>query len=81
LPLKIIGVASIGLMVRAWWAKRQRQYMVSRIAAEQIKSYNPSARILVMLRNPIDVMHALHSKRLFMNMEHITDFGKGDHLR
>lgn len=51
-------------------------YMVSRIAAEQIKSYNPSARILVMLRNPIDVMHALHSKRLFMNMEDITDFGK-----
>ena len=51
-------------------------YMVSRTAAEQIKSYNPGARILVMLRNPIDVMHALHSERLFMNMEHITDFGK-----
>ncbi len=54
-------------------------YMVSRIAAEQIKSYSPGARILVMLRNPIDVMHALHSERLFMNTEHITDFGKAIH--
>jgi hypothetical protein len=49
-------------------------YMVSRTAAREIRQYSPNARILVMLRNPVDVMHALHSKRVFMHMEHITDF-------
>jgi hypothetical protein len=50
-------------------------YLGSRGAARELKKFNPNARIIVMLRNPIDVMYSLHSERLFSNMEHIRDFG------
>ena len=49
-------------------------YMLSRTAAADIHRFTPLARILVMLRNPIDVMYELHNKRVFMGMEHLTNF-------
>lgn len=49
-------------------------YLGSRAAARQIKCFSPKAKIIVMLRNPIDVMYAQHSERVFSNMEHILTF-------
>ena len=49
-------------------------YMVSSAAAGKIKQFSPDACILVMLRNPVDVMFALHNLRVFSGSEHITDF-------
>src|SRR5262249_46212300 len=49
-------------------------YLGSSSAARELKKFNPNARIIVMLRNPIDVMYSLHSERLFSNIEHIGDF-------
>jgi len=49
-------------------------YMVSRTAARRIKDFNPNARILVMLRHPVDVMYALNSERVYSGMEHNRDF-------
>ena len=49
-------------------------YLGSPSAAWGLKKFNPNAQIIVMLRNPIDVMYSLHSERLFDNMEHIWDF-------
>ena len=49
-------------------------YLGSQTAAREIKDFSPRAQILIMLRNPADVMHAQHSQRVFDQMEHIRDF-------
>lgn len=49
-------------------------YLSSRTAPQEIKAFSPASRIIIMLRNPVDVMHAQHSQRIFDNMEHIRDF-------
>jgi hypothetical protein len=49
-------------------------YLASRKAPIQIAEFNRNARIIVILRNPIDVMESLHSQRLFSGTEHITRF-------
>ncbi len=49
-------------------------YLASRRAPQEILDFNPSAQIIVMLRNPIDVIHSLHSMRLCCGAEHITRF-------
>ena len=50
-------------------------YLYSRSAAAEIKAAAPEAQIMVMLRNPVDVMHAQHSQLLFNVEEDIADFG------
>jgi hypothetical protein len=50
-------------------------YLYSRSAAEEIKAAAPGARILAMLRTPVDVMYAHHSQLLFNVEEDIADFG------
>lgn len=49
-------------------------YLGSPQAASEIKAFSPGARIIIMLRNPVDVMYAQHSERLFSQMEHLLDF-------
>ncbi len=51
-------------------------YLCSREAAREIKAFSPSARILIMLRNPIDVLYSLHGQFLHSCNEDITDFGE-----
>lgn len=43
-------------------------------AAENIFRFNPEARIIILLRNPVDMMYALHSNHVFNDNEIITDF-------
>src|SRR5262249_32942582 len=49
-------------------------YLHSSTAATEIKEFSPSARILIMLRNPVDVMHAFHESSLRAGFEFITEF-------
>lgn len=49
-------------------------YLASSIAASDIRQFCPEARIVIMLRNPIEVMRAEHSERLVGGSEHITNF-------
>jgi hypothetical protein len=49
-------------------------YLRSTRAAAEIKAFSPTARIIIMLRNPVDVMHALHSQRVYNGNEDIEDF-------
>jgi hypothetical protein len=49
-------------------------YMQSRKAAEDIASWRPDASIVVMLRNPVDLMFSLHSHNIWMTDEDILDF-------
>lgn len=51
-------------------------YLYSASAAGEIKAYAPEARIIVMVRNPVDVMYAQHSQLLFNVEEDIADFGE-----
>jgi hypothetical protein len=51
-------------------------YLVSTRAAEEIKAYRPDARIIVMLRNPVDAIAALHASLLYVGDEDIEDFGQ-----
>ncbi len=49
-------------------------YLGSKNAACNIREFCPHARIIIMLRNPIEVMYAVHSERIFGGVEHITKF-------
>ncbi len=48
-------------------------YLRSRRAPKEIRAFSPGAQIIIMLRNPVDVMHSLHSSALY-SLEPITDF-------
>lgn len=49
-------------------------YLYSTRAAEEIRSFSPQAQIIAMLRNPVDMLHALHSEFLFNANEDLEDF-------
>ncbi|MEM9091845.1 MAG: sulfotransferase domain-containing protein [Cyanobacteria bacterium P01_F01_bin.53] len=50
-------------------------YLYSRAAAQNIYDFDPDAKIIIMLRNPITVMHSFHSQLLFNgSSEIVQDF-------
>ena len=50
-------------------------YLVSKHAAEEIKAFSPDARIIIMLRNPTDILYSLHTQLMYSGIEDIKDFG------
>jgi len=62
-PDQIIGEASVF-------------YLLSTQAAENIHRLNPKARIIAMIRNPIEMVHSLHSRLVYNEDEPIKDFKK-----
>jgi Sulfotransferase domain len=51
-------------------------YLYSQQAATEIRAFNPATRIIIMLRNPIDMMYSLHSQRVYNDNENIADFAE-----
>ncbi|HZS33637.1 MAG TPA: sulfotransferase domain-containing protein [Methylomirabilota bacterium] len=49
-------------------------YLYSTRAALEIKRFSAAARIVVMLRNPVDLMYALHAERVVQGSEPIREF-------
>jgi hypothetical protein len=49
-------------------------YLLSTCAAVEIQAYNPNARIVAMLRNPLDMLPSLHSQFLYDEFEDIASF-------
>lgn len=49
-------------------------YLYSKRAAREIKAFSPSAQIIIMLRNPVDMIYSLHSQYLYNGCEDIIDF-------
>jgi hypothetical protein len=49
-------------------------YLYSRVAAQEIKKFAPEARIIIMLRDPVETMYSLHAQRLVSGAEDITSF-------
>jgi hypothetical protein len=51
-------------------------YLYSASAAREIVDFNPDAKPIVMLRNPVDVMYSQHSQLVFNQREDLTDFAE-----
>jgi hypothetical protein len=51
-------------------------YLASELAAGEIHDFAPTAKILLMLRNPVDWLHSLHSHMVFAAYEDIPDFAE-----
>ncbi|GAU07361.1 sulfotransferase family protein [Desulfoplanes formicivorans] len=49
-------------------------YIWSKDAAKNIHSFNPDAKIIIFLRNPIDFIYSLHSHWVVETYENITSF-------
>jgi hypothetical protein len=49
-------------------------YLYSKKAAQEIYQYNPNAKILIMLREPISFLYSLHSQYLKETTEDIEEF-------
>jgi hypothetical protein len=49
-------------------------YLYSKKAAVEINQFSPSASIIIMLRNPVEMIYSLHSQRLYNGNEDIEDF-------
>lgn len=51
-------------------------YLYSRTAAEEIKEFDKNAKILILLRNPVDVVHSLHHQFLSTGNEDVESFDR-----
>lgn len=51
-------------------------YMASQCAIKNLLRYNPQAKVIVMLRNPVDMAQSLHNQSVRMLSEDETDFEK-----
>lgn len=49
-------------------------YLYSRVAIRRIREFNERARIIVMLRNPVDMVHSLHAQMVFSFYDDVRDF-------
>jgi hypothetical protein len=49
-------------------------YLRSATAIANIREFNPDARIIAMFRNPVEMVHALHSQLLYVAEESESDF-------
>lgn len=63
-------------------------YFYSSVAVDNIKQYCPDAKVLLMLRNPLELLPSIHSQMYFIGDENIKDFdtawrigGDRTHLR
>jgi hypothetical protein len=52
------------------------RYLHSRTAAQEIAEFAPNARAIIMLRDPVEMMHAMHGELLYIGAEDIADFGE-----
>ena len=49
-------------------------YLYSKRAAAEIKEFCPNASIIIMLRNPVDMLHAMYSQSRYSMEEDLEDF-------
>ena len=49
-------------------------YLRSSTAIANIHRFNPDAKIIAMFRNPVEMVHSLHSQLLYVSEENVSDF-------
>ena len=57
------------------------QYLYSRTAVRNIREFNPEARLIAMLRNPVDMAYSAHAECLYWFVEDEPDFEKAWRLQ
>lgn len=55
-------------------------YLYSKVAAKEIFRFNPDAKIIIILREPVEFLYSLHSQYLYQSCENETDFQKAFNL-
>jgi len=55
-------------------------YLCSRVAAKEIFNFNPHAKIIIMLREPTDFLHSLHSQYVKERTELVGNFYEAIYL-
>ncbi len=50
-------------------------------AAKNIRAFNPEARIIMMLRNPVDLVYSFHHRLLLNRQENVRDFERAWRLQ
>jgi hypothetical protein len=56
-------------------------YLYSKVALTKIREFNSEAKIIAMMRNPVDLLYSLHYQFLFNQTENETDFQKAWQLQ
>ncbi|MFL5495517.1 MAG: sulfotransferase family protein [Gemmatimonadales bacterium] len=56
-------------------------YLRSSVAIANIHGFNPEAKLIAMFRNPVDMVHSLHSQLLYWSEEIEPDFETAWHLQ
>ncbi len=54
--------------------EKSTRYLFSEIAPQKIYQFNPDAKIIIILREPVSFMHSWHSELLMWFVEDIDDF-------
>ena len=49
-------------------------YLQSRVAAQEIHDFNPDARIIIMLRSPVDMLYSYYFRQFYSGCEDIPSF-------
>jgi len=49
-------------------------YLLSREAPRRIRDFNPDARVIIMLRDPVELMHSIHTLNVVAGTEDVFDF-------
>jgi hypothetical protein len=79
-PLRRSEEEYLQLFLEATTQKRigeaSSSYLYSKQAAAEIKNFCPAARIIIMLRNPVDMLHSRHAQLYYHCVEDIEDFGQ-----
>lgn len=52
------------------------RYMYSDVAIESLRAFAPDAKLIILLRNPVDMIHSFHSQALYALYESEKDFEK-----
>lgn len=71
------GVSSQHLVV----GESSTRYLYSQIAVANILAYNPDAKFIVTLRNPIDMAYSWHGQLVFNHTEPVRNFAKAWNLQ
>ncbi len=49
-------------------------YLYSSVALQEIKNFNPDAKLIAMIRNPVDLVYSLHAQWLYIKAEDQLNF-------
>lgn len=56
------------------WGEASASYLYSAKAAEEIKNFSPNAKIIIMLRNPVNAAYSFYSQKVFGGSESAASF-------